>query len=125
MWANVWFVIWPNQKIVINSAIAVAGGGTANPAAAAAGARALVASRTNTVFSFPMLFMMGAASHLAIEVTDVSCFGTLALVFGAIMLALEFNALKGKTGPMTTVKGVIHCGLALAVAMYFIMEILL
>src|SRR3990172_4583399 len=40
MWANVWFVIWPAQKVVIASANAVAAGGQANPAAAARGARA-------------------------------------------------------------------------------------
>src|ERR1700746_273197 len=36
MWANVWFVIWPKQKVVIANAVAVAGGGQANPAAAPA-----------------------------------------------------------------------------------------
>src|ERR1700680_2925913 len=63
MWANVWFVIWPNQKIIIANAIATAGGAAANPAAAPAGRRAGLASRTNTLFSIPMLFFMGAASH--------------------------------------------------------------
>ena len=63
MWANVWFVIWPNQKIVIANAIATAGGAAANPAAAPAGRRARLASRTNTLFSIPMLFFMGGASH--------------------------------------------------------------
>src|SRR4051812_36932736 len=67
MWANVWFIIWPNQKIVIASATQAAKGGKAIPEAAAAGARAGVASRTNTLFSIPMLFFMGAASHLPIE----------------------------------------------------------
>jgi len=33
---NVWFIIWPNQKIVIASATQVAGGGEALPEAAAA-----------------------------------------------------------------------------------------
>src|SRR4051794_20545 len=66
MWANVWFVIWPNQKIVIQSATQAASGGVALPNAAAAGARAGVASRTNVLFSIPMLFFMGAASHLPI-----------------------------------------------------------
>src|SRR5262249_4408805 len=64
MWANVWFVIWPNQKIVIQNAIDTAAGRPANPAAAAAGARGGLASRTNTMLSVPMLFYMGAASHL-------------------------------------------------------------
>lgn len=37
---------------------------------------------------------------------------------------IELNALKGKMGPMATVKGVIHMGLALTVVMYFMMEFL-
>src|SRR5499426_3868399 len=66
MWANVWFVIWPNQKIIIQNAIDTGAGRPANPAAGPAGARAGLASRTNVVFSIPMLFYMGAASHLAL-----------------------------------------------------------
>ncbi len=31
MWANVWFIIWPAQKVVIASANQVAGGGQADP----------------------------------------------------------------------------------------------
>src|SRR4051812_26075845 len=45
MWFNVWFVIWPNQKIVIQSATQVASGGQALPNAAAAGTRSGCASR--------------------------------------------------------------------------------
>src|SRR5882724_1944056 len=67
MWANVWFLIWPKNKIVIQNAIDVAAGKPANPAAAAAGARGGLASRTNVVFSIPMLFFMGAASHLPLN----------------------------------------------------------
>src|SRR5262252_10196521 len=68
MWANVWFVIWPNQKIIIQNAIDTAAGRPANPAAAPAGALAGLASRTNTMLSIGMLFFMGAASHLALPV---------------------------------------------------------
>src|SRR3989442_418582 len=64
MFVNVWDVIWPKQKVVIASAVAAAGGGQANAAAAAAGRRAFLASRTNVVFTVPMLFFMGAATHL-------------------------------------------------------------
>src|SRR3970040_841422 len=64
--ANVWFVIWRNQKVVIASATQVAQGGQAIPEAAALGQRAGFASRTNTLFSIPMLFYMGAASHLSL-----------------------------------------------------------
>ena len=64
MWFNVWFVIWPAQQVVIASAEQVAAGGEAIPEAAARGQRAGLASRTNTLFSIPMLFFMGSASHL-------------------------------------------------------------
>ncbi|MFZ9594573.1 MAG: urate hydroxylase PuuD [Bdellovibrionia bacterium] len=123
MWGNVWFVIWPNQKIVIASAEKVAQGGAALPEAAAAGARALVASRTNTMFSIPMLFFMGAASHLSFNMSPTSHYGALAGSFAVILLALEWNALRGKTGPLTTVRGVIHCGFALAAVLYGLVEI--
>src|SRR2546426_6908408 len=39
MWANVWFVIWPKNKIVIQNAVDVAAGKPANPPPAAPGAR--------------------------------------------------------------------------------------
>jgi len=65
MFLNVWGVIWPNQKIVIANAKAVAAGGAADPNAAAAARKGFCASRTNTLFSIPMLFFMGAGPHLA------------------------------------------------------------
>ena len=77
MWANVWFVIQPKQKIVIQNALDVAAGKPPNPAAAPAGARAGLASRTNTLLSIPMLFFMGAASHLTLPVPrSGSCSGS-------------------------------------------------
>ena len=63
MLSNVWLVIWPNQQTVIASTNQVASGSQALPAAAGSARRAALASRTNTVFSIPMLFYMGAASH--------------------------------------------------------------
>jgi uncharacterized membrane protein len=125
MWANVWFIIWPNQKIVIKSATQVASGGSAIPEAAAAGARSTLASRTNTLFSIPMLFFMGAASHLALPVTSETNFAVLAAAIGVIWAALEFNALKGKLGPMTTVKGVITSGFVLTLIFYVVIEVCL
>src|ERR671914_60380 len=63
MFLNVWLVIWPKQQIVIASTNQVAQGGQALPAAAGAARRAALTSRTNVVFSIPMLFFMGAARH--------------------------------------------------------------
>lgn len=124
MWFNVWFVIWPAQKVIIQSAVDVAAGKPANPQAAALGARATVASRTNVLFSIPMIFFMASSTHLPLFVNPQANLMVLFGVIAAIVLALEFNALKGKTGPMTTVKGVIHCGFGLAVVLYALMEVL-
>jgi uncharacterized membrane protein len=63
MFLNVWGVIWRNQKVVIANARNVAAGGQADPAAADAGRKALLASRQNTIFSLPMLFFMIGAAH--------------------------------------------------------------
>ncbi|HEX9174298.1 MAG TPA: urate hydroxylase PuuD [Telluria sp.] len=125
MFLNVWLVIWPNQKIVIASAEKVAGGGDADPAAAGALAKAGLASRTNTLFSIPMLFFMASSVHLSQLATPVQQAGWLSLlvVFGIILL-LEINALKGKTGPLTTVKGVIHMGLLLTLVLYLGVDLL-
>lgn len=65
MFANVWVVIWPNQRKVIANAQNVLAGGEADPSAAAAGRKALLASRTNAFFSIPMVFFMVATSHFA------------------------------------------------------------
>jgi uncharacterized membrane protein len=125
MFLNVWLIIWPNQKIVIASAEKVAGGGEADPAAAGALAKAGLASRTNTLFSIPMLFFMASSVHLAQLATPVQNAGWLSLliVFGIILL-LEINAIKGKTGPMTSVKGVIHMGLLLTLVLYLAVDLL-
>jgi len=116
MWANVWLVIWPAQQVVVASANRVAGGGAAIPEAAALGARAGLASRTNTLLSFPMLFFMGAASHLN-GIADAG--GSLAywLPFLVLLGAVEANALLGPglptQKPLATVRGTIHLGVGL------------
>ena len=123
---NVWFIIWPNQKIVIASATQVAEGGEALPEAAAAAPKAALASRTNTLFSIPMLFFMGSSAHLPSGiVTDAMAATTASLVaVFAIILILEVNAVRGKQGPMTSVVGVIHCGLGLTAVLYGCMHLL-
>jgi uncharacterized membrane protein len=125
MFLNVWLVIWPNQKIVIASAKQVAGGGEALPDAAAALGKAGLASRTNTLFSIPMLFFMAASNHLGGNlVLPMSQTNLLELitVFGLIA-ALALNGLFGKTGPFTSVKGVISSGFVLTAVLYLFIEI--
>ena len=42
-----------------------------------------------------------------------------ALIFSTVLILLiEANAIKGKMGPMASVKGVIHCGVLLTVVLY-------
>ena len=55
---NVWFIIWPNQKKVLGIVEASA---EEKPIAAK---KALIASRTNTLLSLPMLLTMVAAQNL-------------------------------------------------------------
>jgi uncharacterized membrane protein len=122
MWANVWFVIWPAQKVVIASAEAVAGGGQPNPDAAALGKRASMASRTNTLFSLPMLFFMGSASHLTSFLTG-SNDGVYWVLAFIVIGAVEVNALAGSAGtqkPLTSVSGTIHAGLILTLVLYVV-----
>ncbi|MEX2129911.1 MAG: urate hydroxylase PuuD [Pseudohongiellaceae bacterium] len=130
MFLNVWLVIWPNQQIVIASTNQVIGGGAALPEAAGAAAKAGLASRTNTLFSLPMLFFMGASAHLggngSLPMTLVEeSVSTLAIALSLVIIAgLEFNALRGKQGPMTTVKGVIHSGVGLLVVLLVVIQYL-
>ena len=65
MLANVWMIIWPNQKIVIGSAESVANGGQANPDAPAAAKKGARASRANTFMSITMLWFMVFTPHFA------------------------------------------------------------
>jgi len=57
MWINVWMIIWPNQKRVIGITEATA------DEKAAAGKKALMASRLNTLLSIPMLLFMVSSAH--------------------------------------------------------------
>jgi|TARA_Y100000588_G_scaffold334728_1_gene374384 uncharacterized membrane protein len=123
MFLNVWGIIWPNQKIVIASNESVAAGGEADPNQASAAAKALLASRTNTLFSMPMLFYMGSAhwSNSAATISGSNLGFVLALL---IIAALEVNAIVGKLGPITTVKGVIGSSLALTVVFLVLSSVL-
>ena len=133
MFTNVWAVIWPNQKIVIASAEGVAAGREADPAAAAAGRRGLLASRTNTVLSIPMLFFMAATSHFA-PVYPGAEGGRRALYAIAVLViiaVLELNGLAklGGPGPSGTTKyldthqNAIIAGFVLAAVFYVLFEV--
>src|SRR5438105_9484924 len=123
MWFNVWFIIWPAQKVVMASTARVKEGGQAIPEAAARGARGGVASRTNTLLSIPMLFFMGSASHFAF-VTPTARGAKIAMlvVFVIILAIVEGNAVMGPAAPdkasagkklLGTVKGTLWAGFVL------------
>jgi uncharacterized membrane protein len=129
MFLNVWLVIWPNQKVVIASATQAAQGGQAIPEAANCGRRAALASRTNVIFSVPMLLYMGAR-HLPPgfgEATGGSITG-LVVIGGLIIAAVEANALFGLQGstkkPLDTVTGALWSGFILAVVLYLLFWVL-
>jgi len=125
MFLNVWLIIWPNQKIVIASAKQVAGGGEALPGAAAALGKAGLASRTNTLFSVPMLFFMASSVHLGQIQTSIheASAASLVIVYGLIAV-LALNGVVGKTGPFTSVKGVIGSGFLLTAILYLFVEMI-
>ncbi len=135
MLLNVWGVIWRNQKVVIANAANVLGGGQANPDAAAAGRRALMASRQNTVFSIAMLWFMVFGGHTT-YVDDLSS-GSVAFywIIAIIIIAvLEVNALglmPWKTAPKKglnvlydTVQNVLIAGFGLWLIFLIIWEII-
>ena len=127
MFLNVWLIIWPNQQIVIASNRQVLDGGEPLPEAAGALGKAGLASRSNTLFSLPMLFFMGASAHLGgtgrVPINLEGSASMIAILLTLLIVALlEFNAIKGKTGPITSVSGVIHCGVWLTAALVLIIE---
>ncbi|MBA58275.1 MAG: antitermination protein NusG [Gammaproteobacteria bacterium] len=125
MFLNVWLIIWPNQKIVIASANGVAEGNEPLPEAAGAAPKAALASRTNTLFSAPMLFMMFASGHLSLgENTMLAAASATSLgIVLLVIILLELNAIFGKQGPLTSVGGVIHCSLGLTALLYIVMAL--
>jgi uncharacterized membrane protein len=123
LWANVWFVIWPAQQVVIQNANQVAEGGEPIPEAAARGGKAGMASRTNTLFSIPMLFFMISAANLPgfLSGSNDLVYWVVALI---VILAVEINGLIGPGAAsqkmLTTVSGTIHGGLALWLVLYVV-----
>jgi uncharacterized membrane protein len=105
MFLNVWLIIWPNQKIVL---------GLAPGDGPAAAAKAGLASRTNTLFSGPMVFGMLGSKHLFIDGAG----GTGFYACVAVLLLLEAKALFGKMGPLATIKGVIHLSIGLTAVLW-------
>ena len=114
MMLNVWGIIWGNQKVVL---------GMKEVDAAAAGAKAGLASRTNTLFSVPMLMYMVYSVHggnVGMGISMNALYVGLAIIF-----AIEANAIWGKMLPaITSVRAVITSSFILAVVMKIITDTL-
>ncbi len=106
MAANVWMVIWKNQKVVLANAVNVLGGAAADPAAAVAGRKALLASRQNFIFSTSMLwFMVGPAHYYNQAFNKTSSNAMTLLIIGLVIVAiLQINALGLLGGTAATNK---------------------
>jgi uncharacterized membrane protein len=121
MWGNVWFVIVPRQRLAIASAEAIAAGGQANPGAANQAPIASRASRTNTLFSIPMLFFMGAARNLSIARSENPSYAPYVVFVLSVALLFEANIFAGNATtqePLATVAGTICAGLALTLMLF-------
>ena len=109
MMLNVWGIIWPNQKVVI---------GIKEGDAGVAGPKAALASRTNTLFSLPMLFFMVSSFHnplggnlMAGQITLTAFLSGLGLI-----LLIEANAIWGKMHvPLASVRDVILSSFVLTI----------
>ncbi len=115
MFLNVWLIIWPNQQIVL---------GMAEGDGPAAGGKALLASRTNTLFSGPMAFCMLAGPHFVGSMSGYGHPAGSGAMWVALVIAvvLELNGIMGKQGPMTTVRGVIVSSLVLTAVFIGVLE---
>ncbi len=127
MWFNVWFVIWPIQRGLIANANATASGGQADEAAAARAPTAARASRTNTLFSIPMLFFMGTASHMAQLVSGSPDFRTYWIVMLVVLALVEANAFVSNPGqrPLGSVSGTITAGFVVTLVLFVAASFLL
>ena len=118
MMLNVWGIIWRNQKIVL---------GMKEGDVAAAGAKAGLASRTNTLFSVPMLMYMVYSAH-GQDATGLIIhpeWSSTSLLIGlAIIFVIEANAIWGKMLPaITSVRAVIISSFVLSVVLKLITDL--
>jgi uncharacterized membrane protein len=82
---NVWAIIWPNQRRIIEAART---GAKPDPMW---GRNALYASRTNFTLSFPMLFFMASSSHNPLDDAGI---GIALVALGALGFATVMTVQK-------------------------------
>ena len=117
MMLNVWGIIWRNQKIVL---------GMKEGDVATAAAKAGLASRTNTLFSVPMLMYMVYSAHAPGSYLVLEDWSSLSLIIGlAIIFVIEANAIWGKMLPViASVRAVITSSFVLAIIFKLITDFL-
>ena len=117
MMLNVWGIIWRNQKIVL---------GMKDGDVATAAAKAGLASRTNTLFSVPMLMYMVYSAHAPGSYLVLEDWSSLSLIIGlAIIFVIEANAIWGKMLPViASVRAVITSSFVLAIIFKLITDFL-
>ena len=117
MMLNVWGIIWRNQKIVL---------GMKEGDVALAAAKAGLASRTNTLFSVPMLMYMVYSAHAPGSYLILDDWNMTSLVIGLVIIfAIEANAIWGKMLPViASVRSVITSSFVLAVILKIITDTL-
>ena len=117
MMLNVWGIIWRNQKIVL---------GMKEGDVAIAAAKAGLASRTNTLFSVPMLMYMVYSAHAPGSYLVLEDWSSLSLIIGlAIIFVIEANAIWGKMLPViASVRAVITSSFVLAIIFKLITDFL-
>ena len=117
MMLNVWGIIWRNQKIVL---------GMKDGDVATAAAKAGLASRTNTLFSVPMLMYMVYSAHAPGSYLVLEDWSSLSLIIGlAIIFVIEANAIWGKMLPViASVRAVITSSFVLAIIFNLITDFL-
>ena len=117
MMLNVWGIIWRNQKIVL---------GMKDGDVATAAAKAGLASRTNTLFSVPMLMYMVYSAHAPGSYLVLEDWSSLSLIIGlAIIFVIEANAIWGKMLPaIASVRAVITSSFVLAIIFKLITDFL-
>ena len=117
MMLNVWGIIWRNQKIVL---------GMKDGDVATAAAKAGLASRTNTLFSVPMMMYMVYSAHAPGSYLVLEDWSSLSLIIGlAIIFVIEANAIWGKMLPViASVRAVITSSFVLAIIFKLITDFL-
>ena len=117
MMLNVWGIIWRNQKIVL---------GMKEGDVAKAAAKAGLASRTNTLFSVPMLMYMVYSAHASGSYLALDNWSSTSLIVGLLIIfAIEANAIWGKMVlAITSVRAVITSSFILAIVLKLITDLL-